>query len=374
MTSKLNTDLIKNSIYKFTLLSVLALSVGACTGYGIVSVNITAILGAVIFRIDSNTNLMPIITFAMISIFALNKIGLPLSLISFAAGGLIALLCDTFTKAKSVVKSPAFMASASLATAITTTVLITTDYFGIGATGYTVIKMLKSYLSLGFHPNWRTILYGTIVMVIMITFPRKFKKGMKIVSASFIAVVFCYLLNFILIPKGTVSPIITLPTPEFKLDSFTSIGNINGINAISIIYAITIALATACCYLMAQSEKKISKNIYSIISPLLLGYAIPCEETHDKTELVYGIISGVLIAITMAVTKCFATLPLSCCAVLLIVTAWQQLDKENTKATFKKPLSIVVFIITVIISVIINIPVGLVIAFILSAIISKIKN
>lgn len=374
MTAKLNKNLIKNSIYKFTLLSVLALSIGACTGYGMVSVIITAILGAVIFKIDSSTNLMPIITFAMISIFSLNKIGLPLSLISFAAGSLIALLCDTFTKTKSVVKSPAFMASASLATAITTTVLITTDYFGIGATGYTVIKMIKSYLSLGFHPNWRTILYGTIVMVIMITFPRKFKKGMKIVSASFIAVVFCYLLNFILIPKGTVSPIITLPTPEFKLDSLTSIGKINEINIVSVIYAVIIALATACCYLMAQSENKISKNIYSVISPLLLGYAIPCEETRDKTELVYGIISGVLAAITMAITKCFASLPLSCCAVLLIVTAWQQLDKENIKATFKKPLTIIIFFISVIISVVINIPVGLVIAFILSAIISKIQK
>jgi MFS superfamily sulfate permease-like transporter len=85
--------------------------------------------------------------------------------------------------------------------------LLTTHYFGIGASGSNAKEMITSYLSLGFHPNWRGVLYGTIVMVIMITFPRKFKKLCKTISAPFIAVVITLILNLFLNPSYMVSAI-----------------------------------------------------------------------------------------------------------------------------------------------------------------------
>ena len=57
------------------------------------------------------------------------------------------------------------------------TILQTNNYFGINATGVSAVDMLLSYRSFGFHANWRTVLYGTIVLVLMITYPRKFKKA-----------------------------------------------------------------------------------------------------------------------------------------------------------------------------------------------------
>ena len=50
------------------------------------------------------------------------------------------------------------------------TILQTNNYFGINATGVSAVDMLLSYRSFGFHANWRTVLYGTIVLVLMITY------------------------------------------------------------------------------------------------------------------------------------------------------------------------------------------------------------
>jgi hypothetical protein len=64
----------------------------------------------------------------------------------------------------------------TLILALVATVILTNQYFGIGASGSTAIEMLKSYRSLGFHPHFRGLLYGTITLFAMITYPFKFRK------------------------------------------------------------------------------------------------------------------------------------------------------------------------------------------------------
>ena len=88
-----------------------------------------------------------------------------------------------------------------LAGALTVTVMQTNDYFAIGGEGNMIRDMLASYVSKGFHPNWRGVLYGTITMVILITFPRKFKKASLTVRPAFLALVFTLLLNLWLNPS-----------------------------------------------------------------------------------------------------------------------------------------------------------------------------
>ena len=72
----------------------------------------------------------------------------------------------------------------TIGTALVMTILQTNNYFGINATGVSAVDMLLSYRSFGFHANWRTVLYGTIVLVLMITYPRKFKKLHRKITGS----------------------------------------------------------------------------------------------------------------------------------------------------------------------------------------------
>ena len=87
---------------------------------------------------------------------------------------------------------------------LASTIIFTNDYFGIGAQGSTPFEMLRYYRSLGFHPNFRGLLYGTITLFTMITYPFKFKKLNQYLPAPFITILIPLILNLFLNPqKGT---------------------------------------------------------------------------------------------------------------------------------------------------------------------------
>ena len=104
-------------------------------------------------------------------------------------------------------RSPATWAGFLVVAAFSTTALQTTAYFGIGAVGGTVPEILRDYVSLGFHPNWRGILYGTIVMVVLITYPRKFKRLSKHLPAPFASLLVTFPLHLLLVQDAVHSPV-----------------------------------------------------------------------------------------------------------------------------------------------------------------------
>jgi SulP family sulfate permease len=80
-------------------------------------------------------------------------------------------------------------------------------YFGLHIPGESVPALLRAYHNLGFHPNWRTVLYSTIMMVVLIAWPRKFKQLSKILPAGFVGVVAVTLLNILLNPLAARSTV-----------------------------------------------------------------------------------------------------------------------------------------------------------------------
>ncbi|MCL2531989.1 MAG: hypothetical protein FWE40_07525 [Oscillospiraceae bacterium] len=76
----------------------------------------------------------------------------------------------------------------------------TAGYFVTGAVGASMHALLLSYRMWGFHPNWRTVLFSTVMMVVLITWPRKFPRLRRFLPAGFVGVVITILLNIFLYP------------------------------------------------------------------------------------------------------------------------------------------------------------------------------
>ncbi len=205
-----------------TVCAAFGYSTGACCNFGTKAGIIIAAVGGMIFKLN-NTKPKTFAFFGVITAlfisgaFASFDVYIQCLIASFLTF-LFTLVSDKINDYKDSVEFSAL----ELSVPLYLTVLVTNDYFGIGAKGYTAVEMIKSYISFGFHPNWRGILYGTIVMVIMITLPRKFKTIFgKVISPALTALIITFVLNIFLIPNETVSPIhfIENATASFCFDA-----------------------------------------------------------------------------------------------------------------------------------------------------------
>ena len=184
-----------------------ALAFAACLSLNIYSALIccAACLAASVMR--KNTVLCPDAFLIVPLVFVATSCGasyLPVTLLAGAA--LYFLLSipalkktDGFFGLSSLPLSCRLGVSAGLAFSVTA--LLTTYYFGIGATGATVLEMLKNYRYLGFHPNWRGVFYGTITLFAMITYPFKFKKLSQYLPAEVVSLFIPFALNVVLNPN-----------------------------------------------------------------------------------------------------------------------------------------------------------------------------
>lgn len=203
-----------------------SLSAAVFTGTGFYGMLLIAVAFLIYVLKASDKKNMPAFSVFLVLLFISQRAGETSVYLAIAVAGAVSGLYFYFSD-NFKIRSNAVTSGFSLATALTVTVLLTTHYFGIGASGTDVREMIASYLSLGFHPNWRGVLYGTVVMVIMITFPRKFKKFCSVIKAPFIALAVTLILNCFLNPPYMVTAINEIGnfafesvTPSFALDIF----------------------------------------------------------------------------------------------------------------------------------------------------------
>ncbi len=315
-------------------------SFGACTPLGAIPAFITALLIFPSFGLNS----MPVYSAVLIFELLFNIGGMLSCVIAAAvAAVLFAVSRSSEEKLFRFTANPAF-SGLMLAGALTMTALKTNDYFGIGASGNTVVEMIKSYGSLGFHPNWRGILYGTIVMVIMITFPRKFKKASKTVSAAFIAVIFTLILNIFLIPDGAVKAIAEVgKTPLIPFELSEQLGML--------------------------SVKSVLFSVLCGAALWILHFETAENQKNDIRSCGVTVIS---LAAAAMFLLCFELrIPVASLAVVLIVGAWQSVQWSRLKKAFSSPLSFICFITVLIISLIFNLAAGAVTAAVLSLIFTR---
>ncbi len=369
----------ENIIYKFTALSAILFSIGACSPFGTFSLILTCCFACIIISFTNKDSFLPILINFLVMLRISGEFGINIAICTAILAGIITIVFSLL-KLK-LTENENFEGLISIGTALTVTTLITTDYFGIGAAGYTVIQMIKSYVSLGFHPNWRGILYGTIVMVIMITYPRKFKKTAKIVSAPFVALFVTFILNLFLIPKDFISPIKLISKPLLKNPaSFTDFSVPSSVSVpLLIILCIFASIGMAMINIYAAGKTGNKKDALTngaafTVSSYLFGYAVPGKVNSKAAKFVEGLIAAVLCAIFFLITKGYERLPLASCAVVLIVGAWQSVNWRAAVNLFKKPLTILLFIFVTAITLLTNISFGVIAAFIIGLIIQNKKS
>ena len=331
-------DFLSESSYIFTFVFPLALSMAVCSGIGVASGLFATVIACLLVSVKKTKLIMPVFSAYLIVAETFRQFGAATTSAAVGLAGmlLIAVALSGFDF-KKVVFKPVLIAI-MLASAISVTVLETTLYFGIGATGNTVGEMIESYRSLGFHPNWRGILYGTVVMVIMITYPRKFKKADNVVRAPFIGLAVSLILNYFLNPSDMTSAIreigaYTFSTSEIFFPAFRSGFSFGGFLSSGIaLFAITA---------YSVSNENDEGNGYAItgganlICSFFSGAFVPFFSKNKKIVNPAGVTAAVLTIVCLVVFRdVIERIPVASCAVILIVGAWQSVRWGEIKKAF----------------------------------------
>lgn len=369
---RLRNDLASGAITAMSILPF-ALAFGALAGLGMPAGLIAAVgAGLLATLVPGRVSFFagPVCIVFLVFSACAGRYGLPVALTASLFAGALVFAALLLHAERLLHDIPAPVAGGfTIGAALVMTILQTNNYFGINATGVSAVDMLLSYRSFGFHANWRTVLYGTIVLVLMITYPRKFKTLHKKVPAQFVSLVIALGLHLCLVPSAADSPILEAGSFAYTLsgsggllfDGFavTPVGGL-------ILSSIAIALSILVCSGMPQQkqERQTGKALLlgagNIVLPLFGGMPVGAvQEKEEKITRVAPLFSSALMLIAILLLgSVFERIPLSVLAVILIVTMWEKLDFKALKTVFgsKKPVPILLFFLCAAATVFIELP------------------
>ena len=307
-----------------------SLAVGVCSGFGILGGCVSALAALVCGAVfgcafcPSWLTLLPV--FAVTFRFGAGA-GAAAILLSGVFAFLMSLLPQSARKKFSV---PPVACGFLLAEAFTATALHTTDYFGIGAVGGTTLDILADYVSLGFHPNWRGILYGTIVMVVLITYPRKFKTLSKKISAAFASLLITFPLHLLLVPRVEGSPIDEVGIFSYR-ELFAGAFFPGKIPVQALPMLLCAALSLALLATNDQNTRSIrALSAVSLCTGVLGGVPLHTDGTARRP---LSALTAAAVTVLLYLCPALSRMPVHCLAVILIVTAWQSIDWGALKKT-----------------------------------------
>lgn len=285
--------------------------------------------------------------FLLVPLFYIFSVLSPVSVcISVLSGSFVFIGLRKFLNDRKI--PDAIITGATLSLAIGVTILLTNHYFGIGATGETPFEMLKSFRSLGFHPNFRGLLYGTITLFTMITYPFKFRKLNKYIPAEFITILIPFILNLFLNPQKELT---TINEAEFLSVTETlknSSVYFTDFSASEIPLIIKNAVALGVILFGYSSFDNSSDNNGMFIANALSGglSGLPVRKFSVRGyEKISAVTAFILIVVSILIfPNLFSRLPMHCVGSMLIVSAWQSVPYKTLAGVFKKKDVISIFI------------------------------
>lgn len=336
------------------LIGSYSLAVCAAAGFNMLSFAVCAVFCALI-SINCKKILAPHPYLFVPAIFVLGETNALTLSLSIAAGAFIFLVMKKIIRFK---VSHYARSAGGIALALAVTILLTNLYFGIGATGYEALEMLKSYRSLGFHPNFRGLLYGTITLFAMITYPFKFKKLNKYIPAEFITLLIPLILNLFLNPDAELTTINELGGLwEANLSQSgnffaSTISDFKEFFAVSINGKVLIKGALSIAFMLFVYNRRAKSGsrlaLANGINGVLTGVPVKAYRTYkySKASAIIAI-ATILVSITIFPYFIFR-IPVHCIGAMLIVAAWRSVPYKNIGKAFEKNPVLAIFNIAVV--------------------------
>lgn len=347
------------------LMGAYSLCASAALGRGAVFV-LVCIIFCALFSLKSKSQIFAPAALLMLPLFAFSQT-MPIFYCGFAilGGGIICLVLNSIFKNKDI--PDCIIAGGALGLAIGVTVMLTNVYFGIGSFGSTVLEMLKNYRYLGFHPDFRGLLYGTVTLFTMITYPFKFRKLNKYLPAEFITILVPFIINLLLNPSGK-----TTTTNEYV---FATVIRSDPSEVPGIIEVMGIALAYGLIFYGFSKAKDKLFPATNIATGIIGGTAVAPYPARGYTGISAAVVIIISSVIVLAFPGMLARFPLPCAGSMLIVSAWQHVPFKKLSSTVKEKsiLKIFVMLICAASFVVFNTPIAATVCAIFAVIVSKLS-
>lgn len=270
------------------------------------------------------------------------------------------------------------------------------NFFGTRSVGENAISKIISYFNGegSFDPNWYAVMFGGIVMLIMIFYPKKWN---AVVPSSLVGIIVALVINMVCFAEPVVAEVSTIPATLVADNSIISKGfELSNITSL-IMPAVSVAalgmIESLLCGASAGKMKGerldatrelVAQGIGNMVIPLLGGVPATAAiartsvaiKSGGQTRLVSVIHSVVLIMSMFLLGGVMSRIPLSALAGVLMVTAFRMNEWHSIKSIFGKKFksSILQFLITMIATVVFDLTVAIVIGVVAAMLVFIIKS
>lgn len=269
------------------------------------------------------------------------------------------------------------------------------NFFGTHSVGENQIAKIGSYFSGtgNFNPNWWAVMFGGLVVLIMIVYPKKWN---AVVPSSLVGIIVALIVNMVFFEQGTVAEVGAIPSSLVTDDSIIRKGfdfaNITNLIMPAVSIAALGMIESLLCGASAgkmkgerldASRELIAQGIGNMVIPLLGGVPATAAiartsvaiKSGGQTRLVSVFHSVVLILSMFLLGGVMSRIPMAALAGVLMVTAFRMNDWAAIKSIFKKKFksSILQYVLTMVSTVVFDLTVAIVIGVVAAMIVFVVK-
>lgn len=271
------------------------------------------------------------------------------------------------------------------------------NFFGTHSAGENALQKLASYAELGFAPNPWAVLFGVLVILIMLFYPKKWS---SVVPSSLAGIIVALIVNMVLHPSAAASRVAevgSIPQSLISSNGLLSTGldfaNMGALIAPAVSIAALGMIESLLCGASAGKMKGekldatrelVAQGIGNILIPLFGGVPATAAiartsvaiKAGGRTRMVSLFHSVTLILSMFLLGGVMSRIPLAALAGVLMMTAWRMNEWHDIKKIFSEKwwLSLLQFVVTMAATVIFDLTVAILIGIGLAALLFVIKS
>ena len=270
------------------------------------------------------------------------------------------------------------------------------NFFGTHSVVENQISKIASYFTGegSFNPNWWAVMFGGLVVLIMVIYPKKWN---AVVPSSLVGIIVALIVNMVFFEQGTVAEVGAIPSSLITDDSIIRKGfdfaNITSLIMPAVSIAALGMIESLLCGASAgkmkgerldASRELVAQGIGNMIIPLLGGVPATAAiartsvaiKSGGQTRLVSVFHSIVLILSMFLLGGVMSRIPMAALAGVLMVTAFRMNDWAAIKSIFGKKFksSISQYVITMAATVVFDLTIAIVIGVVAAMIVFVVKS